>query len=54
MRIVAVLRDATLRAFVATRAEIHVEHEDAPAFVEALFDVIRHQWIDISIAEKTE
>src|SRR3954452_3803292 len=38
MRLVAVLPDAAFGAFVAARAEIHVEHEDALPFIESLFD----------------
>ena len=40
VRIVAVLLGCSPRAFVAARAEIHVEHEDALALVEALLDVL--------------
>ena len=47
---VAMLTDATFGAFVATRAQIHVEHENAPAFIEPLVDVLRHQRIDFAVA----
>ena len=47
------LRDATFGAFVATSAEIHVEDEDAPAFVEALLDVVADERIDIGVRART-
>jgi len=52
VRFVAMLSDATFGAFVATRAQIHVEHENAPAFVETLLNVLSHERIDFAVAAK--
>jgi hypothetical protein len=51
MRIRPVLPNATLRAFIASGAKIHVEHENALSFVEALVDVAA-KGVDLRIASK--
>src|SRR5207244_4439891 len=53
VRYSAVLLNAALGAFVASRAKIHVEHEKAPAFVETLLDIIAEQCIALGVTPKT-
>ena len=50
VRFVAMLPNATFGAFVATRAQIHIQHENALAFVETLLNVIGHERIDFAVA----
>lgn len=50
MRLITVLADAAFRAFVAARAEIHVEYENALSFVEALIDILGDERIDRLVA----
>src|SRR5262249_10999305 len=50
VRFVAMLTDATFGAFVATRAQIHVEHENALAFIKTLLNVLGHDRIDFAVA----
>ena len=48
VRFAAVLLHAAPGAFVAPRAEIHVEHEDAPGLVESLLDVLMQEGIEVA------
>ena len=55
MRFIAMLADATFGAFVAARAQIHVEDQDALTFVEALIHPLSHQRIGVDVAaERSE
>src|SRR4029077_5250501 len=53
VRFVAMLPNATFGAFVATRAQIHVEYENALAFVETLINVLGHERIDFAVAAES-